>query len=163
VTNSTKMKNIMLREMHNVPYVGHLGYRKWEVVTIDFITKLAITMKQHDFITVVVEILTKVAHFIPVKTTHNAKNIAYIYMNEVTMLHSMPKTIVLDKYSKFTSKFWQSFFKGFETNLNISTMYQPESDGKTKRNNMIIEDMLRIYDGSTIKNGRKYPLSGVFL
>jgi hypothetical protein len=61
------------------------------------------------------------------------------------MLHGVPKTIVLDRDPKFTSNFWKYLFKGFGTNLNLSTTYHPESDGKTKRTNMIIEDMLRMY------------------
>jgi transposase InsO family protein len=66
-------------------------------------------------------------------------------MKEVFKLHGVPKTIVSDRYSKFTSKFWQGLFKGFGTNLNLSTMYHPESDGKIERTNRIIEDMLRMY------------------
>jgi hypothetical protein len=115
------------------------------VVTIDFITKLPRTMKQHDSIMVVVDKLTKAVHFIPAKTTHKEKNIAKIYMKEVVMLHGVHKEIFLDRDSKFTHKCWQGLFKGFETNQNLSTMYHPELDGKTKRNNRIIEDMLIMY------------------
>jgi hypothetical protein len=57
----------------------------------------------------------------------------------------VPKEIVSDIDSKFTSNFWKGFFKGFETNLNLSTTYHPKSDGKTKRINQIIEDMIRMY------------------
>ena len=67
---------------------------KWDVVTIYFITKFPKTRIQNDFITVVVHRLTKVAHFIPVKTTHKATNIAYIYMKRVTILHGILKDIV---------------------------------------------------------------------
>jgi hypothetical protein len=196
VLNSSEMKNTFMKEIHNVPYVGHLGYQKtlatvrsqyfwprmkkevanyiviciecqkvktkhrhptcllqpfpipewkWEVVTIDFITKLPRTMKQHDSIMVVVDKLTKTTHFIPVKTTHKPTNIVDIYMKEVARIHGIPKEIVSDRDPKFTSNCWKCFFKGFGTNLNISTTYHPESDGKTKRTNMIIEDMLRMH------------------
>ena len=57
---------------------------KWEVVTMDFITKLPRTNKQHDSIMVVVDKLTKVAHFIPVKLTHKEVNIVDVYMREIT-------------------------------------------------------------------------------
>jgi hypothetical protein len=93
------------------------------VVTIDFITKLPRTMKQHDSIMVVVDKLTKATHFISVKTTRKATNIAEIYMKEFIILHGVPKAIVLDRNSKFTSKFWKGLFKGFGTNLNLSLMY----------------------------------------
>ena len=78
---------------------------KWEVVTMDFITRLPRTNKQHDSIMVVVDKLTKTAHFIPVKFTHKAVNIADVYMREIARLHGIPKTIVSDRDPKFTSKF----------------------------------------------------------
>jgi hypothetical protein len=118
---------------------------KWEVVIIDFITKLPITMKQHDSIMVVVDKLTKDAHFIPVKTTHKETNITKIYMKEISRLHGVPKAIVSDRDPKFTSNLWKGLFKGFGTNLNFSTTYHPESNVKTERTNKIIEDMIRMY------------------
>ena len=72
---------------------------------------------------VVVDKLTKVAHFILVKTTHKAANIADIYMKEVSRLHGILKAIVSDKDSKFTFIFWKGLFEGFCTSLNMSTSY----------------------------------------
>lgn len=118
---------------------------KWDVVTIDFITKLPKTPKQHDAIMVVVDKLTKAAHLIPIKTTHKAANIADIYMKEVARLHGVPKAIVSDRDPKFASNFWKGLFKGFGTNLNMSTAYHPQTDGQTERVNQVIEDMLRMY------------------
>jgi hypothetical protein len=60
-------------------------------------------------------------------------------------LHGIPKTILYDRDLKFTSKLWKGLFKGFIMNLNFITAYHPESDGKTKRMNQVIEDMLRMY------------------
>ena len=82
--------------------------------------------------------MNKEVHFNPVKTTHKEMNIAKIYMKEVARLHGFPKVIVSDIYPIFTSNFWKGLFKGFGTNLNLSTMYHPDSDGKTKRTNRII-------------------------
>jgi hypothetical protein len=93
---------------------------------------------------VVVEKLTKAAHFVPMKTMHTSANIAEIFMKEIARLHGIPRTIVSDKDTKFTSNFWRGLFKGFGTNLNFSTAY-PQKNGKTKRVNRIIEDMLRMY------------------
>jgi hypothetical protein len=118
---------------------------KWDVVTMDFITRLPRTSKQHDSIMVVVDKLTKAAHFIPLKTTHRATDVADIFLKEVARLHGIPKTIVSDRDLKFTSNFWKGLYKGFRTNLNCSTAYHPESDGQTERVNRVIEDMLRIY------------------
>jgi hypothetical protein len=66
-------------------------------------------------------------------------------MKEISRLHGVPKEIVSDKYTKFTSNFWKGLFKGFGTNSNISTLYHLESDGKTERTNKIIEYILRMY------------------
>ena len=66
-------------------------------------------------------------------------------MKEVVKLHGVPKAIVSDRDPMFTSNFWKGLFKGFGTHLNLSTTYHLESDGKTKRTNKIIEDMLRMY------------------
>ena len=70
---------------------------KWDMVTMDFITGLPRTSKQHDSILVVVDKLTKDAHFIPLKTTHRAADVAYTFLKEVACLHGIPKTIVSDR------------------------------------------------------------------
>jgi hypothetical protein len=77
---------------------------------------------------VVVDKLTKAAHFIPLKNTHREADVADIFLKEVARLHGIPKTIVSDRDPKFTSNFWKGLFKGFRTNLNFSTTYHPKSD-----------------------------------
>jgi hypothetical protein len=119
--------------------------RKWEVVTMHFITKFPRTSKQHDAIMVVVYKLTKIIHFIPMKVTHKETNVVDIYMREVARVHGLPKTILSDRDPKFTSKFWRGLFKRFRTNMNFNITYHPKSDEKTKRVNQVIEDMLRMY------------------
>ena len=94
---------------------------------------------------VVVDQLSKDAHFIPVKSTYKAVNIADIFMKEIFSVHSVPKVIVSDRDPKFTSNFWKSLFKGLGTQLNLSTAYHPEMDGNTKISNQVLEDMLRMY------------------
>jgi hypothetical protein len=88
-------------------------------------------VKKHDSIMVVVDKFTKETHFISVKTTQKETNIAYIYMKEAARLHGVPKAIVLDKDQKFTYNFLKGLFKGYGTNLNISTTYHLKLDGKT--------------------------------
>jgi transposase InsO family protein len=66
-------------------------------------------------------------------------------MREISMLHGIPRTIVSDKDTKFTSNLWRGLFKGFGTNLNFSTPYHPQSNGERERVNRVIEDMLRMY------------------
>jgi hypothetical protein len=92
---------------------------------MDFITKLPKKNNQHDSIMVVVDKITKASHFIPVKLTHKIANIVDVYMREIDRLHGIPKTIVSDRYPKFTSKFWKGLLNGFGTNLNFSTNYHP--------------------------------------
>jgi hypothetical protein len=86
---------------------------------------------------VVVDKLTKYAHFIPVNLTHKETNITDVYTREIALLHGLPKTIVFDKDPKFTS-FWKGLFNGFGINLNFSKTYHPESDGQTKKVNQVI-------------------------
>jgi hypothetical protein len=105
------------------------------VITIDFITKLSRKTRQHDSIMVVVDKLTKAAHFFPIKTTHTVANIAEVYMREIARLHGIPRKVVSNRDTKFTSNFWRGLFKGFGTNLNFSTTYHPYPDGKTERGN----------------------------
>jgi hypothetical protein len=78
---------------------------KWEVVMMDFITRLPRTSKQHDSIMVVGENLTKASHFISLKTTHKETNVVDIFLKEVARLHIIPKMIVSDRDPKFTSNF----------------------------------------------------------
>jgi hypothetical protein len=72
---------------------------------MDFIIGLPKTNKKHDSIMVVVEKLTKATHFVHVKTTHTTTNIAEIFMKEIARLHGIPRTIVSDRYTNFTSNF----------------------------------------------------------
>ena len=99
---------------------------------MDFITRFPRTSKQHDSIMVVVDKLTKDAHFIMSKTTHKAVDVVDIFMKEVAQLHGIPKTIVFDRGPEFTSNLWKGLFKGFKMNLNFSIAYHPESDGQTE-------------------------------
>ena len=77
---------------------------------------------------VVVEKLSKEAHFIPVKTT-KAANVADIFMKEIFQLHGISKVIISNRDHKFTGNFWKSLFKGLDTKLNFSTAYHLQTDG----------------------------------
>jgi hypothetical protein len=118
---------------------------KWEVITIDLITEFPRTTRKHDSIIVVVDKLKKDVHFIPVKLNHKVTNISEIYMKEIARIYGVPKAIMLEEDPNFTSNFWKGLFKGFGNNLNFSTTYHLDSNGKTEGINQIIEDMLRMY------------------
>ncbi|XP_066165912.1 uncharacterized protein [Oryza sativa Japonica Group] len=116
---------------------------KWEEIGMDFITGLPRTSSGQDSIWVVVDRLTKVAHFVPVHTTYTGKRLAELYLSRIMCLHGVPKKIVSDRGSQFTSKFWQKLQEELGTRLNFSTAYHPQTDGQTERVNQILEDMLR--------------------
>ena len=118
---------------------------KWEVVSMDFITGLPTTWRQHDSIMVVVDKLTKAAHFIPVKSKHKNDDIAKIFMKEIFKLHGLPKAIVSDKDVKFTSIFWKGLFADLGMKLNFNTAYHPQNYGQTERVNQVLEDMICMY------------------
>ena len=89
--------------------------------------------------------LTKVVHFLSVKTTFTGPQLAALYMERIVCLHGVPKKIVSDRGTQFTSHFWQKVHTSLGTKLNFSTTYHPQTDGQTKRINQILEDMLRAY------------------
>ena len=94
---------------------------------------------------VVIDKLSKEAHFIPVKTTYKVANIADIFMKQIFRLHGILKVIISDRDPKFTSNFWRYLFKGMNTTLNFGTSFHPQTDGQTKRVNQVLEYMLRMY------------------
>ncbi|WVZ90551.1 hypothetical protein U9M48_036843 [Paspalum notatum var. saurae] len=116
---------------------------KWEEIGIDFIVGLPRTQSGFDSIWVVVDRLTKVAQFIPVKTTYSGAKLAELYMSRIVCLHGVPKKIVSDRGTQFTSHFWKRLHESMGTKLNFSSAYHPQTDGQTERTNQILEDMLR--------------------
>ena len=100
-----------------------------------FITDILKSKNQNDSIFVIIDKLSKVAHFIPVKSTYKAMNIAYIFLKEIFRLHGIPKVIISDRDVKFTWNFWRYLFSELETRLNFSTAYHPQTDGNTERVN----------------------------
>ena len=87
--------------------------------------------------------MTKVAHFIPVKTTYTGAKLAELYMQRIVCLHGVPKKIVSDRGTQFTSHFWKKLHESMDTKLNFSLAYHPQTNGQTERTNQILEDMLR--------------------
>ena len=118
---------------------------KWEIISLDFVTGLPKNQNLTDSIMVVVDKLSKVAHFIPVKTTYKAANIADIFLKQIFRLHGIPKVIISDRDPKFTGNFGRSLFKGLNTMLNFSTSFHPQTNGQTERVNQVLEDILRMY------------------
>jgi transposase InsO family protein len=108
-----------------------------------FIVGLPRTQSGYDSIWVIVDRLTKVAHFIPVKTTYSRPQLAELYMSRIVYLYGVPKKIVSDRGTQFTSKFWERLHEILDTQLHFSSAYHSQTDGQTERVNQILEYMLR--------------------
>jgi transposase InsO family protein len=106
---------------------------KWEEISMDFIVALAHTQSGYDSIWVIVDCLTKVAHFILVKTTYTSAKFTELYMARIVCLLGVPKRIVSDRGPQFTSKFWEKLHESLDTRLNFSSAYHPQTDGQTER------------------------------
>jgi transposase InsO family protein len=116
---------------------------KWDEIRMDFIVGLPRTRAGYDSIWVVVNRLTKSAHFIIVKTSYNSAVLAELYMSRIVCLHGVQKKIVSDRGTQFTSHFWQQLHEALGTHLKFSSAYHPQTDGQTERTNQILKDMLR--------------------
>ena len=81
---------------------------------------------------VVIDKLSKFAHFIPVKSTFKDINVAEIFMKENFRLHGIPKMVISDRDVKFTSSFWKELFVGLNNNLNLIISYHPQTYGYTE-------------------------------
>ncbi|GAU25204.1 hypothetical protein TSUD_151040 [Trifolium subterraneum] len=116
----------------------------WEDVAMDFITGLPLS-HGYTVILVVIDRLTKYAHFIPLKTDYTSKIVAEAFMHHIVKLHGMPKSIVSDRDKVFTSNFWQQLFKLQGTSLAMSSAYHPQSDGQSEVLNRTLELFLRCF------------------
>jgi transposase InsO family protein len=108
---------------------------KWEEIAMDFIVGLPRTQSGYDSIWVIGDRLTKVAHFIPLKTTYSRSQLAELYMLRTVCLHGVPKKIVSDRGTQFTSRSWERLHEALDTQLRFSSAYHPQTDGQTKRVN----------------------------
>jgi hypothetical protein len=111
---------------------------KWEEIGMDFIIGLPHTPIGYDFIWVIVDRLTKVSHFIPMRTNYRGAKLAELYMTRIVCLHGVPKKIVSDRGSQFTSRFWKKLHESLDTQLNFSSAYHRQTDGQTERTNQVL-------------------------
>ncbi|GKD17219.1 putative reverse transcriptase domain-containing protein [Tanacetum coccineum] len=118
---------------------------KWEGIAMDFVTKLHRTSSGHDTIWVIVDRLTKSAHFLPMREDYKMERLARLYLNEIVARHDVPISIISDRDSRFTSRFWQSLQGALGTRLDMSTAYYPQTDGHSEHTIQTLEDMLRAY------------------
>ncbi|GJS08713.1 putative reverse transcriptase domain-containing protein [Tanacetum coccineum] len=143
-----EVRTLIMDEAHKLKYSVHPGADKmyydlrdrfllqpkipiwkWEVIAMDFLTKLPRTSSGHDTIWVIVDRLTKFAHFLPMREDYKMERLARLYLNEIVARHGVPISIISDRDSRFTSRFWQSMQEALGTRLDMSTAYHPQTDG----------------------------------
>ncbi|KAD4384880.1 hypothetical protein E3N88_25048 [Mikania micrantha] len=109
----------------------------------EFYYKLPKTSSGYDTIWVIVDRLTKSAHFLSIKETDKMERLAKVYIKEVVSRHGVPISIISDRDSRFTSRFWQMLQGALGTRLDMNTTYHPQTDGQSERTIQTLEDMLR--------------------
>jgi len=112
---------------------------------MEFTVGFPLTVRRHNLIFMVVDTLMKSAHFIPVRMMYKVPEISIFFVSEIVRLHGVQKRIISDRGLVFTGHFWTSFQEALGTKLNFSTTYHPDTIGKTKRMNQILEYMLCMY------------------
>ena len=96
---------------------------------MDFVVGLPRTSKNFDSIWVIVDRLTKSAHFIPINIKYSLDRLTSLYISEIIRLHGVPASIVSDRDPRFTSRFWDSLHQALGTKLKLSSAYHPQTDG----------------------------------
>ncbi|KAL0439017.1 UNVERIFIED_CONTAM: Transposon Tf2-12 polyprotein [Sesamum latifolium] len=173
VPNVEELRTEIMHEAHYAPYAMHPGSTKmyrdlrpyywwptmkkdvaefvakcltcqqWEKITMDFVIGLPRTFRKHDAVWVIVDRLTKSAHFLPIYQNDSLDKLAELYISEIVRLHGIPTSIVSDRDPRFTSHFWGSLHKALGTKLHFSTAFHPQTDGQSERTIQTLEDMMR--------------------
>ncbi|GJP30650.1 hypothetical protein CLOM_g4424 [Closterium sp. NIES-68] len=117
--------------------------KPWQHVTMDFVTGLPAGASGNDAVLVVVDRLTKTAHFAPSCTTILAEETAKLFISTVVRLHGLLSAIISDRDPKYTSKFWQETWEQYGTRMQFSSAYHPQTNGHTERTNQTMEQLIR--------------------
>ncbi|GJU15649.1 putative reverse transcriptase domain-containing protein [Tanacetum coccineum] len=110
---------------------------------MDFVSGLPRTPSGYDTIWVIVDRLTKSAHFLPMKKMDSMEKLTQLYLKKIVCRHGVHVLIISDRDSHFMSNLWRSLQKAFGINLDMSTAYRPQTDGQSERTIQTLEDMLR--------------------
>ncbi|GJX70476.1 putative reverse transcriptase domain-containing protein [Tanacetum coccineum] len=155
-------RSLIMHKSHKSKYSIHLGSDKmyhdlkmlywWPNLKADIATyvskcltcaKVKAEHQRPSGLLVIIDRLTKSAHFLPTKETDLTEKLMRLYMKEIVARHGIPVSIISDRDSHFTSRVWQSSHKALGTQLNLSTAYHPQTDGQSERTIQTLEDMLR--------------------
>nr|GEW76120.1 putative reverse transcriptase domain-containing protein [Tanacetum cinerariifolium]GEW76129.1 putative reverse transcriptase domain-containing protein [Tanacetum cinerariifolium] len=158
------LRDLIMHESHKLKYSIHPGCDKmyqdmkklywwpnmkadiatyWRHITMDFVMGLLRTRSGYDSSWVIFDWLTKSAYFFPMKKTDSMEKPTRLYLKEVVCRYGIPLSIISDRDSRFASGFWGSLQNALGTNLKISTVYYPKTDGQTERTIQTLKDMLR--------------------
>ncbi|GKC78474.1 putative reverse transcriptase domain-containing protein [Tanacetum coccineum] len=142
------VRTLIMDEAHRSKYSVHPGADKMYYdlkvgIAMDFVTKLPRTSSGYDTIWVIVDRLTKSAHFLTMREDYKMDRLARLYLNEIVARHCVPISIISDRDSRFTSRFWQSMQEALGTRLDMSMAYHPQTDSQSERTIQTLEDMLR--------------------
>jgi hypothetical protein len=133
---------------------------RWQIITMDFITDLPQSGRGNDTIMVIVDKLTKYVHLVPTTKTCNSEEAARLFIANVYQYHGVPKTLISDRDSRFTSEFWKAFCKRLGMQPRFSTSFHPQTDGQTERTNRVLEEVLRHFiDGNHTNWEELLPLA----
>jgi hypothetical protein len=117
--------------------------RPWKSLGMDFLGPLPKSLKGNDMILVIIDRLTKMAHFIATKSTITSSQIADLFVEYIFRYHGMPHSIVSDRDPKFTAKFWKNLNKSLGIDLLMSTAAHPQTDGQSEATVKVIQKLLR--------------------
>ena len=127
---------------------------KWDSISKDFVTSLPNTPRGNDAIWVIVDRLTKSAHFLPINITFPVAQLAEIYIRDIVKLHGVPSSIVSDRDPRFTSRFWKSLQEALGSQLRLSLAYHPQTDCNTpfSRHKNFLKTFIRVHDNNGISH-----------
>ena len=145
VEQCSTCQQVKAKHQRQVRMLKPLLIPKWkrDKIAMNFILGFPKTPSGEDSIWVVVDRLTKSAHFIPMKIKDPMDKLARLYVQNVICLHGVPQAIISERDSHFTLRFWQSLQKEMGINLKFSTAFHPQTDGQSEQTNQISEDMLQ--------------------
>ncbi|GJV06355.1 putative reverse transcriptase domain-containing protein [Tanacetum coccineum] len=115
---------------------------KWDNIMMDFITKLPKSSQGFDTIWVIIDRLTKSAHFLPIRENDPMDKLARLYLNRIVARYEIPALIIRDRDRRFTSNFWRSFQKDLGIDISMSNAYHPKTDGQSERTIQTLEDIV---------------------
>ena len=131
--------------VQHVPYgmlqPNDISDHPWKSIAMDFITDLPIS-DGYDTVLVVIDRLTKMSHFIPCNKKLDARQFATLFLKEIIRLHGIPRDIITDRGSLFTSDLWKETTEKLGIERRLSTAFHLQMDGQTERTNGILEQYL---------------------